>query len=172
MIARKMRNAVLLFLVMAVGVLSFVVWSHEIALKQQQWQLKDVTAKLEAKSKAANLELQEKCAKQASELFSSEGWAKEQMAGFENHYNEKLNRCFIMVENTDAKTTPGRISNSKFLSDAFERKILANYFWMSDTTKKYREVPPFQCDVTLPSGEKKICHSSDEFDQLVREYLQ
>jgi hypothetical protein len=26
--------------------------------------------------------------------------------------------------------------------------------------------------VTLPSGEKKLCHSSDEFDELIKVYME
>lgn len=167
-----MRNAVILLLVIAVGVLGFLVRSHDIALKEQQRQVQGLTAKLEVKAKTASLELQEKCAKQAGEVFKSDGWAKEQTAGFENHYNEKMNKCFIMIEDMGVRANSGRFSNSKSVSDAFERKNLATYFWMSDKVKKYWEVPPLQCNVTLPSGEKKVCRSSDEFDELVKVYMQ
>ena len=94
------------------------------------------------------------------------------MTGFTNHYNEKLNRCFMLVEETDVKSDPGTIWTNKTLLDAFEGKELATYSWHSDKVKKYWQVPPFQCEVTLPSGEKKICNSGAEFDELIKVYME
>ncbi len=83
-----------------------------------------------------------------------------------------MNKCFIEVESNDWKTAPGTVFTSRVVSDAFEGKVYAHYLWRSDKVKKYWEVPPLQCAVTLPSGEEKNCHSSDEFDALVKEYLE
>jgi hypothetical protein len=58
------------------------------------------------------------------------------------------------------------------VSDAFEGKSYAEYAWKSEKGKKYWEVKPFVCKVTLPSGEKKDCASSDEFDDLVKVYME
>jgi hypothetical protein len=60
----------------------------------------------------------------------------------------------------------------RFVLDANEGKDFATYLWHSDKVKKYWEVRPFDCTVTLPSGDKKTCTSSDEFDELVRAYMQ
>lgn len=57
-------------------------------------------------------------------------------------------------------------------SDAFEGKVYANYIWRSDKRKKYWEVTPFDCKVMLLSGEERLCHSSDEFDALVKQYME
>jgi hypothetical protein len=61
---------------------------------------------------------------------------------------------------------------SKTLSDAFEGSLYGEYNWKSDKVKKYWQVPPFMCKVTLPSGKEKICHSDDEFDALVKQYME
>jgi hypothetical protein len=129
-------------------------------------------------SATANLELQEKCAKQAREQFKLDrrdyeedaakaGAAKEDYAVFTNHYNEKLNKCFMVTESQVSGTT-----TYKFLSDAFERKLYGSYNWQMVPGKKYWEVPPRTCTVTLPTGEEKICHSSDEFDELIKYYME
>jgi len=76
------------------------------------------------------------------------------------------------IENTDAKSSPGTIFTSKTLTDAFEGKVYGNYIWSTQKGKKYWEVPPLECKVTLPSGEEKACHSSDEFDELVKQYME
>jgi len=123
-------------------------------------------------SAAASFDFQERCAKQAREQFHQLGFDKREMTGFTNHYNEKLNRCFMLVDSTDVKTNPGAMWITLELFDAFEGKELATFSWHSDKVKKYSEVPPFQCDVTLPSGEKKICNSREEFDGLIKVYME
>ncbi len=116
--------------------------------------------------KTASLDLQEKCARQSQAAFRRDGFEKEQLASFSNHYSEKLNRCFVQYDSTKGNLV------SKVVSDAFEGKVYGSYMWRADKVKKYWEVPPIQCTVTLPSGEEKTCHSSDEFDSLVKEYME
>ena len=75
-----------------------------------------------------------------------------------NHYNQKLNKCFMQVESSDVMGT------GKTISDAFEGKVYAVLGLRGDEVKK--------CSVTLPSGEERICHSSEEFDALVKQYME
>jgi hypothetical protein len=167
-----MRDGLIFVLVVAAAALGYIVNSQSTNLKENQQQLKELARKIESRPKSDSLELQEKCAHQAAALFKANGWENEQLAGFQDHYNEKMNRCFILEENTDTKGAQGRIAHSKSLLDAFERKTLASYFWMSDKQKQYWEVPPAQCEVTPPSGEKTVCKSSDEFEELIKVYMQ
>lgn len=157
---------------MAAGILGYLAYSQNAALKGQQRQIHELNAKLETTPKSSSLDLQAQCARQAALIYKDSGWEKEVMAGYENHYNEKLNKCFVIMQNTDTKIAPGKITTSRFLSDAFEGRNLGNYFWQSDKTKKYWEVAPYTCDVTLPSGEKKVCKSSEEFEELLKVYMQ
>jgi uncharacterized membrane protein (Fun14 family) len=71
-----MRNIATILLVIAVAVLGLYAYSQHGALRQQQRQLQELTAKLDAAPKTASLELQEKCAKQAREEFLGLGWGK------------------------------------------------------------------------------------------------
>jgi hypothetical protein len=145
-----------------------VTYSQTKTLKDQQGQIKELSGALESRAKGATLEYQEKCARQAAEVFKADGWEKESMAGFENHYNEKTNKCFVLESNISLQTG----MTSRHLFDAFERKNLANYTWIPHKGKKYWEVSPFECDVTLPSGEKKACDSSEQFEDLIKVYMQ
>lgn len=121
---------------------------------------------------AASLDLQEKCSKQARLQFNNDGWGSVKLAFFTNHYNEKLNKCFIWVTATTFDKSTGRTGNSQYLEDAFEGKVFGNYIWIEDKVKKYWEVPPIECDMILQTGEKKICASSDEFEELANNYMQ
>ncbi len=168
-----MRDALILALIVAAAVLGYLVHSHDAIMADQQRQIRELNIKIEAKAKTASLELQEKCSKQASEQYVENGWKKEPMASYTNHYNERMNKCFVLIESTTpAKPSDGTFFNSKVLFDAFEGKSYGQYDWRSDKVKKYWEVAPFNCKGTLLSGEEKVCHSSDEFDQIVKLYMQ
>ena len=162
-----MKNAAIVLLIIAVTAIGIFAY-YQFNL------LQELKARLEQPvSTTANLDLQQRCARQAREEFTYEGWDKQPMASFANHYNSDLNKCFLEIENTSqSNTTLDVINISKTLSDAFEGKAFAQYMWQSQKGKKYWEVPPFICTVTLPSGGEKICHSSDEFDELIKVYMQ
>lgn len=119
---------------------------------------RELSEKLEAVAKAANLVLQEKCANQASTDFRDWGWNKQPLAAYANHYHQKLNKCFIEIYNTNAPSV------SMSVSDAFEGKVYAEYFWINTQGKKYWEVRPQTCKVTLLSGTEKTCESQEEFE--------
>jgi len=168
-----MRDALLFALIVALAVLGYLLHSDNAVLTDQQRQIHELSTKIEARAKTASLELQEKCSKQAREEFVEDGWKKEPMASFANHYNEKMNKCFILIQNTTpTKPADGTFFTGKILLDAFEGKAYGQYDWKSDKVKKYWEVAPFNCKGTLLSGEEKFCHSSDEFDKIVKLYMQ
>ncbi len=168
-----MRNSLLVLVIVGALVLGAITYSQRVSLRAEQDHVRQLNAKLEeSASKSAIFDRQEKCAQQAREEYRSDGWEKQAMAGFTNHFNSKLNKCFMEIVNTDAKSSPGTIITSKTLSDAFEGKVYGNYIWSTQKGKKYWEVPPLECDVALSTGEKKICHSSDEFDELIKVYME
>ena len=168
-----MKNILMVLLFFAVVALSLIAHTQKSALRREKDQVRQLNAKLEEfTSRSALFDRQEKCAQQARQEYRSDGWEKQTMAGFTNHFNPKLNKCFMEIENTDAKSSPGTIFTSKILSDAFEGKVYGNYIWSTQKGKKYWEVPPLECKVTLLSGEQRVCHSSDEFDGLAKQFME
>jgi hypothetical protein len=137
--------------------------------------LENFTAQLQSSQtalKAATLDLQDKCARQAHETFKNLGWDKEPLAGYGNHYHVGLNKCFILIYNTSSDSSDsGRLTTVKLLLDAFEGATYGDYEWDSEKDKKYWEVKPYICDITLPSGESTHCQSQDEFDEVVKTYM-
>lgn len=162
------RNLVAVWLVISVGVLGLLAYSQTSALREQRRQVQELTGKLTSTSKAATLDLQEKCAKQASEEFKSY-WEDREGADFTDHYNAKLNKCFMRIQWFD---TIAGVTIERALFDAFEGKEYGSYSWKPVKNKRPWEVPPFACTVTLPSGEERICHSSDEFEALLKQYME
>jgi hypothetical protein len=157
----------------AVIVLGLQLHRQQLTVREQQVRLTELTAKnamSEANAKSNLLDYQEKCAEQAKKAFTDLGYKPNEMAGYENHYNKELNKCFIVVENTDAKYAP-TIWTNKSLFDAYEGKSYGEYSWHTVKDKKYWEVAPFTCKVVMPSGDDKYCASNDEFEELIKGYM-
>jgi|SRR5271167_1851800 len=94
---------------------------------------------------------------------------KGKVADYESHYSAKVDKCFIHIQDTSG-TEPRWTSQTVF--DAFEGKGYGVYVWHNDRAKKYWEVPPVECEVTQPSGDKRACHSDDEFTEMVKLYME
>ena len=120
----------------------------------------------------ASLDLQEKCAKQEQSAFDKMYFKDRALYSFTNRYNVKLNRCIIETEQDMVPGGPDTWWNYKSVTDTYEGKDFGSYAWHSDKIKKYWEVPPFECEVNLPTGEKRLCKSSAEFDDPIKAYMQ
>ena len=117
--------------------------------------------------KNATLDLQERCARQAREEFNLEKWGKEESAELTSHYSVALNKCFMLTTWVDIPKTPkGAYGVHRALRDAFERKTYGDYGEHSDKGHI------FLCEVKTLSGGTKTCASSDEFDVLVKPYME
>ena len=163
-----MKNPATVLLLIAVAILGLFAYSQTVALRQQRRRLQELTAKLDSAPKTASLELQAKCAKQAQEYLSQ--FQIPDLIDERNHYNVGLNKCF--VETTSASFQFGNHTTSKVLNDAFEGNEYGSYILVVTPNKADWQVAPVECRVTLPSGAETICHSSDEFDALVKQYMQ
>src|SRR5664280_2162942 len=108
-------------LVLVVAGLAFQLHRQQLTIRQQQVRLAELTTKIavsEANAKSNSLEYQEKCAEQARKAFHDLGYKPNDTAEYENHYNTKLNKCFVFVQNTDATHQP-TIWTYKTLFDAY-----------------------------------------------------
>lgn len=91
------------------------------------------------------------------------------MSEFTNHYNTKLNRCFVEIHVMHSKP----ISESTTVIDAFESKPIADYLFVHPkNNKQYWNTKPVLCDVLSLSGETKYCGYSEEFDTLIKPYME
>lgn len=123
----------------------------------------------EQRRPVATLETQARCAQQAQSTFNALGWNKELGSLAENHFNVSLGRCLLKIERTS--TIGSTQWTNKSVMDAFEQKVFATYAWKSDAVKKYWEVPPVMCEVTSTAGKRQPCGSEDEFEALIKQYM-
>jgi len=110
--------------------------------------------------------LRERCGKLAATVYDREysphtrttATGGQQIFNYENHYSQKLNRCFYLEISTFIEK--GTVSTSWRLYDINENKEYGHY-WQSGTSKFV------DCIV----GEVR-CLSEDEFRNLAKPYLE
>ena len=157
-----MRNILIGLLLVALCVMAIIVNS-------QSKKLKHFAEKQNEPPAMASLAVQASCAKQAAEAFKNSGYAN-QLFGYENHFNARLGKCLVLISNT--LVNGKQITVGENLSDAFEGRVFGSYIWINPGNKKFWEVSPTECYVISPTGERKDCTSSDEFDDLTKTYME
>ncbi len=107
-------------------------------------------------------ELQEKCAKSAATAFKRYYGEKCLLTRYTNHYNRKLNKCFIMVNETGLPKKKGdRPYEFVVLVDVNENKEYASLFMFSDDNTI------MECKLL---GEP--VSSKAEWDKIVKQYME
>jgi hypothetical protein len=104
-------------------------------------------------SAGQTLSAQAMCAAQGEKAFNNfvepwqnaKGAIKPIAADYTSHYNTKLGKCLIRVEQEfcierDSKSSASRTTVT--LIDAYERRIYAVWDWTSQADKYYWDVPP------------------------------
>lgn len=118
-----------------------------------------------AQSNAERYMLQERCGKQAAAAFAKNYTPTEKtkdgqrMMNYENHYSERLNKCFFLEILTVVEK--GKFTRQYRLFDLNENKEYGSYF-DSDTTPGY-----VNCNVR-----ETLCSSEKEWRTLAKPYLE
>ncbi|MCK9615102.1 MAG: hypothetical protein M0R48_06330 [Candidatus Omnitrophica bacterium] len=122
-------------------------------------------AKSVSKSSTEIMELENKCFLAASDFFKENGFNPKN-CGFQNHYNSKLNKCFINIKSAKMEEG-GRLSFHKLLYDVYNRKKYGEYSWKPEDGKNYWEVKPSIC-FTLD----KSCRAVEDYESFAKEYME
>jgi hypothetical protein len=155
----------------AILVLCFFSYEQKARIDQQAKAIADLSKEVAENKKTRNsFEYQERCSEQARKSFADLGYKEKKMAGYENHYNETMNKCVIAISDTEP-SAGGTFYTSRTVFDAIEGKTYGEYIWQSDKVKKFWEVAPLMCRVTDANGEEHKCKSDDEFKQLLKPYM-
>ena len=112
-----------------------------------------VVGSLHAQPAKVLYDLQERCGRRAAEVFAKDFDQNitntergQEIANYENHYNTRLNRCFILESSDTYMRESGKTTIIKVLivADINENKVFANF-------------DPLRCDV-----QGQTCHSEQE----------
>lgn len=112
----------------------------------------------QAQSRKEIYELQERCGKRAEQMFEKD-FPIDQRKGletFENHYKVRLNRCFMLEENTMIMKDNGKTYTSKILTllDVNDNKGYGSFSLLS-------------CEV-----QQVTCGSEQEFRSLIKKFME
>jgi hypothetical protein len=77
--------------------LGWWVFSVNATIRQQTVQIQELKAALAGKSTEQALAVQTECAANAQKFLVSRGWKAEEGSSYENHFNSRLNKCFVLV---------------------------------------------------------------------------
>jgi hypothetical protein len=165
-----MKNTVIPLLVVAVGSLGSFAYFQEASLQARGGAAPRLVSRLASLSATTSPDPREMCAQRARQETNHAGRANEPRAFFTNYYDERLNRCFIEIENIGVSNKAGGVFINKSLTDA-DGVEYAAYLAFSKRAKESWDVPPSICEIYLSSGEETECHSADEFDELVTDYI-
>ena len=165
-------RTIVFFLLCAVVVLGVVVIRQNSTIDAYSTKLATISAETSAAkepSKSFSVEIQAKCSEQARIAFVRSGLKESEGAVYQNHYNSKLNKCFIETENHSASGKT--LWTYRNVYDAFEGRQYGTYAWHTEGDKKYWEVAPTMCEVESLTGARQICHSDEEFSVLIKSYM-
>jgi len=139
-----------------IGVVIFLTWK----LYYKPAIAKEPEQSLGQKKEA--LELKEKCAIQSGNAFTEFKKSQATTISWEytNHYNLKLNKCFLRVDGSGENLFYSRVS------EAFEKTIYGNY--VKNNTKDVI----VDCWVTRGTIAGSRCKSELEFETLLDPYLE
>ncbi len=111
---------------------------------------------------------QQKCADEALKFFKANE-SNRQNTDYTNHWNRKLNKCFIEIQTSDISN--GSPTNSDQLYDAFEGKQYGWFFIVRD--KKRDEQIPTVCEMYSDgnTNSDKSCTNETWYDSFVEPYM-
>jgi hypothetical protein len=136
-------------------------------------------------AQAQSLQEQGMCAEQARKAFEwdTSKWDLERKGSetryhtmlwdYQSHYNTKLKHCFILTRRTYSTHDPDfhTINIDRYLYDAFERRVYAEYEKTSGKNKTGQDVDDEVCKLTPTYDQITYCKSVWEFDAFVAEYI-
>jgi hypothetical protein len=132
----------------------------------------ELKAEIKKNQAAADFDLQAKCSKDARAWFN-ENWSRDKdtvLLDFTNHYNKAQNKCFILVEyHYSLNDGRGSWTGDMALSDIYENikygDFAENHLIFFKPTVGTKD-QMLRCEVY---GKK--CKTLDEFNELIRSYL-
>lgn len=161
-------------LLVGLAVLAIILQRQSASVQELRRQVAQLDKKLLEPTATPNkssgtLDEQRKCAEQARKDFKDWGYTENRkLADFVSHYDSTADKCFMQIKYTYGSEP---IWTERAVFDAFEGKVYARYVWHTEKDKKYWEVSPVHCEVSLGSGDKVQCHSETEFDDEIKRYM-
>jgi hypothetical protein len=122
----------------------------------------------DAQVTATKWEQEQQCAKSAADFFNGSNWTQSNVSsGYDNHFDHKLNKCFILVKTWSSQG--GSFFFGRLLMDVNggTQSALATYSKQVPSGVAEYMVKPFVCTML-----DRYCHTDEEFDAFVKPYME
>ena len=156
----RMIKASLAIGILLVGISAFYYFVIALPAIQKQ--------RLEAQAASAKWAQDQQCAKSAADFFNGSTWADSNVsAGYDNHFNHKLNKCFIFAKTTS--NLGGNLFLYRVLMDVNggTSSALGEYNKQLQGGVPEYMIKPFVCRML-----DKYCKTDEEFDAFVKSYME
>jgi hypothetical protein len=123
----------------------------------------------------STLLLQEKCAEVVKKSLGEGGISRDSngdmtSVGYTNHYNKKLDKCFVLISSTIFTHTAKGQDQTQFSQNVFnaiEQKEIGSYY-----SNMVKEGSSWKNHVNSCKVGDTICHSKTEFEALIKPYME
>ena len=144
------------------GILTVIALALGIAAYKNHHDLMKVSELIDSARRTGISGQTEKCAAQAEKAFAGYGYnTSTSLADFRSHYNAKMNKCFMSIDNLVGKM------RTKMVFDAYERRGFAEFSTMlsNDSTPV-----TMTCVVDEETSSEQHCKTEEEFSRLTAKY--
>jgi hypothetical protein len=156
----RMIKAGLAIGILLVGISAFYYFIFALPRIQRQ--------RIDGQAQAARWEREQQCSRSAADFFNGSTWPNSNVsAGYDNHFNHRLNKCFIFVKT--ANSQGGSLFLYRVLMDvnAGTNSALGEYDKEVPAGVAEYMVKPFVCRML-----DKYCKTDEEFDAFVKSYME
>lgn len=145
-----------------------------------------MACEMSAARSQSSLDQQAQCAalaKKSFEEFESEAKANAEKllgerilgADYQSHYNSRLEKCFMLINQASNLSAIGTILHQYFLLDAIERRYYGSYGFNQVADRSLAErtgqTKYEWCELEPTMGQKTVCKTRKEFDAFVAKYM-
>jgi len=127
-------------------------------------------ARLDAQLRVTLWDQEQQCSKRAEAIFNESNWGGPEVfsSGYENHFNQKLNKCFMLVT-VNSNGLDGSLFFSKTLFDVNAGTQSSLGHWNKQVPRGVADysVKPFACGML-----DEYCQTDEEFDAFVKTYME
>jgi hypothetical protein len=124
--------------------------------------------RLDQEATATKWEQEQQCARSAAKFYNESTWSQSNVSGgFDNHFNHKLNKCFILVSTTTSQGNNLFFYRVLMDVNGGTQSALASYDKQVPSGVADYMVKPFMCDML-----DKFCKSEEEFNAFVKPYME
>ncbi|HEY2346952.1 MAG TPA: hypothetical protein VGH80_13925 [Xanthomonadaceae bacterium] len=154
----------LITLIVLATLVGLVIWQYRTqyaVLEHHQQAQQDA-----ASAQADQAQLQ--CNQSALARFQALRLDDNPTARHKGHFNPTLDQCYILIESSENSLDTDWKHITLYAADG---KVFASYGWHSENGEQAADIPPYTCDVTLPTGEHRACKTEADFRNLVGAYM-